>query len=165
MGSSLAPERYDVVLSVKLAKLAGFKTATCRYLGTRQQGNIDLESNRLQADRRKAIGEDWAGRMVEKVGKVVDDAEKAQIERLAKLKREKPSEWGLARYPADLVCRQVIKALDGEAVKPEQVEAWLDDGPHPDVTKKIASTMLAASGLIPETESARGEGSGGSSAA
>ena len=107
----LAPKRHDVALSAKLARLAGFTVATCRYLGTRQQGNIDLEINRLQADRRKAIGEDWAGRMVEKVGQVVDNAEREQAEKLETMKRETPDEWALMRYtPVDLVCRQVIKA-------------------------------------------------------
>ena len=165
MGGSLAPARHDVVLSEKLAKLAGFQVATCRYLGTRQQGNIALEVNRQQAERRVAFGEDWAGKMVEKVGKRADEAEREQAEKLAKKKRENPTEWALAHWPIDLVCKQAIKATDGVVVTPEQVEAWIDEGPHPDVTREIALVTLRESGLVPEAETDRGEDSGGSSAA
>ena len=44
------------------------------------------------------------------------------------------------------------------------MEAWLDDGPHPSVTRAIAVGVLGESGLVPETEKAAGEGSGGSPA-
>ena len=153
--------RHEVVLTPELAKIAGFSVVLCRYLGPRQQTAIGQEMTRRQAETRRTTGEDWAARLVERVG---PDDEKAHRERVAKLKRDDPTEWARQQWPDDLVCRVAIKARDGENDTPESIDEWLDDGPHPDVVREIAVAVLSASKLIPETEADRGEGSGGSSA-
>ena len=155
------PERISVNLDARLSKLAGgVQIVTCRYLGPKQQGKIDLDIQMLLAENRHVAGESWAGRMVEAVGADAE-AVKEQEAKVEDLKKRDPEKWALNRWPQGLVCKHAIKSFDGETV---DVEAWLDDGPSPAITKQITLAVLRASELIPETEAESGEDSGGSSA-
>ena len=155
-----APERISISLDARLSKLAGgVQVVTCRYLGPKQQGNIDLDVQMIQAEHRKVAGESWAGRLVEAVG-VDDETQKKQEAEAEAAKKRDPEKWALDRWPQGLVCKHSIKKFDGESV---DVEAWLDDGPSPAITKHITLTVLRESEMIPEKETESGEGSGGSS--
>ena len=159
-----APKRFDVTLPAKLAKLAGFKVVTCRYLGPNQQAKVAQDVHARQAGIRSTAGEGWAEKMSKALNADADTV-KAQREEGERLKREDPAEWALGEWPQEFVCLRAVKAFDGEEVEGVgDVEAWLDDGPHPSVTRAIAVGVLGESGLIPETEKAAGEGSGGSPA-
>ena len=159
----LEPKRVHVTLTAELAAEAGFAVATCRHLGNRQQGAIELEMVRRGKARRQALGEDWlAGTM--STGNVDQAAAEERISERAAAKRESdPEGAALDQWPPDLVCEHTIKAFDGTQVTREQVAEWLEEGPHPDVTKAIALPLLRTAHLVPETEGERGEGSGGSS--
>ena len=152
-----APERITISLDARLAKLAGVQVVTCRYLGPKQQGKIDLDIQALQAENRKTAGESWAGRMVDAVG-ADSEVVKQQEAKVEATKQRDPESWALDRWPQGLVCKHAIKAFDGQ---PVDVEAWLEDGPSPAVTKHITLAVLRASELIPETERDQGEDSGG----
>ena len=153
-----APNRITINLNDRLSKLAGAKIVTCRYLGPKQQGKIDLDIQMLQAEHRKLMGAEWAGRLVDAVGVDADTQKKQEAEAEADKNRD-PEKWALDRWPQVFVCQHAIKAFDGESV---DVDKWLDDGPSPAVTKHIALTVLRESELIPETETDRGEDLGGS---
>ena len=156
-----APERISISLDARLSKLAGgVQVVTCRYLGPKQQGKIDLDTQMHLAENRQVAGESWAGRMVDAVG-ADPEAVKEQEAKVESQKRLDPEKWALNRWPQGLVCKHAIKAFDGGKV---DVEEWLDDGPSPAITKHIALTVLRESELIPETETESGEDLGDSSA-
>ena len=140
-----APRTIDVALPVKLSKLAGdVKIVSCRYLGGGQLERIATARAVRAMERMERAGEAFM--------KIVSD-------------RESPTAGPvdpLAENPPDLVCRYVVRALDGEPLS--DVADWIDET-HPDVLKFVALGVLTASGLIPEAETDRGEDSGGSSAA
>ena len=121
---------------------------SCRYLGGGQLERIATARSVRVMER------------LEKVGDTLMRA--AEKQDAAKATKLSPQAAALAENPPDLVCRSVVRSLDGGTWR-EQAE-WVDDT-HPDVLKFVALAVLTASGLIPEQESARGEGSGGSSAA
>ena len=142
----LTPERISISLDARLSKLAGgLQIVTCRYLGPTQQGKIDLGIQMLQAENRQVAGESWAGRMVEAVGADAEAVREQEATAEANKKRD-PEKWALGRWPQGLVCKHAIKAFDGETV---DVEAWLDEGPSPAITKHIALTVLRESGTDP----------------
>ena len=68
----------------------------------------------------------------------------------------------LIEYPPDLVCARVVRSLDDTVQTGAEIQTWVDDS-HPDVLKHVAVEVLRESGLIPETETDQGEGSGDSS--
>ena len=158
-----APKRFDVQLPPTVAALAGFQVVTCRYLGPRQQAKVAQDVLARQAANRGEIGEGWAEKMATAV-QMDDSAVKAQRQAAAQHKREDPTGWALDEWPQEFVCRRTVTAIDGEAVTGDDLDAWLDDGPHPSVTRAIALSVLEQSGLIPETEADAGEDSGGSPA-
>ena len=155
----LAPKRITINLDDQLSTLAGAQVVTCRYLGPKQQGKIDLDVQMLQAEHRAVAGEAWAGRMVEAVGVDAETQKEQEAQNEADKQRD-PEKWVLDRWPQGFVCKHAIKTFDAE---PVDVEAWLDDGPSPVVTKHIALAVLRESELVPETEAESGEDSGGSS--
>ena len=163
MGYTL--KRIDITLPPELVEFSGGVTVvTCRYLGRRQQGKIALDQYSQQKENRGSQGEDW----LVKMSRVAADNDKAIEEHRAHLEKQKqddPVEWALSMWPDDLVCLHTIKAFDGTPVDGSVVDAWLEDGLHPDVTKHIAVAVLRASHLIPETKAAQGEDLGVSSAA
>ena len=143
-----APRTIDIALPATLTTLAGGVTVvTCRYLGGGQLERIATAR---------------AVRVMERLEKVGDTMMRAAEKQGASTpKKLSPQDAALELNPPDLVCRSVVRALDGEALqKPAE---WVDDT-HPDVLKFVALGVLEASGLIDESESAQGEGSGGSSA-
>ena len=137
---------------------------TCRYIGKRQQRKMELTEYAQKSENRSALGEDWLARMSE-VEKNDPDRLKKHEAKLAQKKVDDPVAWALDQWPDDLVCKHAIKAIDGEKVSLEEVEAWLEDGLNPAVVRHIAVEVLRESGLIPETKVVLGEGSGVSSAA
>ena len=137
---------------------------------TRQQGNIKLADQlRQQAEngeRRSARTgpRPWSRRSATggRRRRERDASRQARERKSAK----HPVDWALMRSGlTDLVCQQVDQGVRrASRSRMSDVDAWLDDGPHPSITRQIALTRcFSASGLIPEPESAQGEGSGGSS--
>lgn len=162
---SLELARIDVVLSADLsASAGGAKIVTCRYIGNLQIRKIDLAQYAQKAENRTAIGEEWVARMTgieqSDPGRLKDHEAK-----LEQQKKDDPVEWALEQWPADFVCMYVIRAIDGLPASFDEVKEWIDDGLNPAVVKHIAVTVLRTSGLIPESERERGEGSGVSSVA
>ena len=144
-----APRTINVALPVKLRKLAGgVKVVTCRYLGGGQIERIATAKAMRVMDRMANAGPAFLSAIE---GKARDTTQKTSSE-----------DEALSEYPPDLVCRRVVRELDAEPVS-EQVEAWVEDT-HPDVLRHVALAVIRASDLIPETEKAAGEGSGGSPA-
>lgn len=125
---------------------------------------MDLTEYAQKSENRSALGEDWLARMA--------DVEKSNPERVkehegkaAQKKVDDPVGWALDQWPDDLVCKHAIKAIDGQPVTLDEVEAWIEDGLNPALVRYVAVEVLRESGLIPETKVQRGEGSGVSSAA
>ena len=146
---SWAPRTIDVALPVKLRKLAGgVKLVTCRYLGG---GQIE----RIATARAVRVME-----RLEKVGATMMEA--AEKQGAAAAKAVSPQDKAVAEHPPDIVCRYVVRALDGDPL--HDPTEWVDDT-HPDALRFVALGVLAASGLVAESETDRGEGSGDSSAA
>ena len=159
------PKRITVTLDPAMSELAGGVTVvTCRYLGPSQQAKIDIDIQLDLAENRKAAGEEWAHRMVKELLELNPKKFQQQEERIKKRKMDDPVEWALDRWPQGFVCRHAIKAFDAKPMGPSDVDAWLEEGPSPVVTRHIALAVLGPSDLIPETEKKRGEGSGASSA-
>ena len=159
------PKRITVELDENLAQLAGgVRVVTCRYLGPKQQGKLDLDLQLETAANRKASGEEWAHKMVKAVG-TDDESIKKQEARIEQKKKDDPVEWALDRWPAGLVCKHAIKAFDGTPMSHSDIEEWLEEGPSPVVTRYITLAVLEPSDMIPETEKTRGEDSRASSAA
>ena len=78
------------------------------------------------------------------------------------VEKQTPIEKLLIEYPPDLVCARVVRSLDDQTTQGAEIQSWVDDT-HPGALKHVAVEVLTASGLVPETETDRGEGSGGSS--
>ena len=141
----------------------GARIVTCRYIGKRQQRKMDLAEYSQKSENRAALGEDWLARMAD-VEKSNPERVKEHEAKAAQKKVDDPVGWALDQWPDDLVCKHAIKAIDGQPVTLDEVEAWLEDGLNPAVVRYIAVEVLRESGLIPETKAELGEGSGVSSA-
>ena len=98
------------------------------------------------------------------MGKVISEAADKHAEkvRTGKVDKPDPEKVMLAVFPPDLVCAQVVRALDGEKLQDDDREDWVDDT-HADVVRHVALEVLRESDVEPETEDEQGEGSGGSS--
>ena len=160
---SLELARIDVVLPVDLsASAGGAEIVTCRYIGNVQLRKIDLAGYAQKSENRAVIGEEWVARMT---GLEQSDPERLKDHevKLEQQKVDDPVAWALEQWPADFVCKYAIRAIDGTRASFDDIKEWIDDGLNPAVVKHIAVTVLRASGLIPESEQERGEGSGVSS--
>ena len=147
------PRTLDVTLPEDLReKAGGVRIVTCRYFGEGRQQRVKTRREVRQMER-------W-----EKMGKVISEAADKHA---AKVKsgdapKPDPEKMLLAVFPPDLVCCQVVRALDGERLQDDDREDWVDDA-HADVVRHVALEVLRESDVEPETEDEQGEGSGGSS--
>ena len=147
------PRTLDVTLPEELhAKAGGVRIVTCRYFGEGRQQRVKTRREVRQMER-------W-----EKMGKVISEAADAHAAKVkaGKVDKPDPEKMLLAVFPPDLVCCQVVRALDGEKLQDDDREDWVDDT-HADVVRHVAIEVLRESDVEPETEDEQGEGSGGSS--
>ena len=143
----------DVTLPEDLRdKAGGVCIVTCRrYGGGRQQ--------RVQTRREVRTMERF-----ERMGRAMAAAAEKHAEALQAGRAEKPDPETVlvAQHPPDLVCMAVVRDLDGERIRGEDLLDWVDEA-HPDVLRFVALAVYADAELAPETEDEQGEGSGGGS--
>ena len=148
------PRTLDVTLPEELrAKAGGVHVVTCRYFGEGRQQRVKTRREVRQMER-------W-----EKMGKVISEAADAHAAKVkaGKVDKPDPEKMLLAVFPPDLVCCQVVRALDGEKLGDEKArEGWVDDA-HSAVVRHVALEVMRESDVELETEDEQGEGSGGSS--
>ena len=91
------------------------------------------------------------------MGKVISEAADKHAEkvRTGKVDKPDPEKVMLAVFPPDLVCAQVVRALDGELLHDDGREDWVDDT-HSDVVRHVALEVLRESDVEPETEDEQG---------
>ena len=156
-----APRTLNVTLPEKLRTLAGGVTiVTCRYLGGGQIERIQTARAVRAMERMERAGSAFLQAISDKERRD-EEAQTLSATKLAVM-TETAIDKLLIEYPPDLVCARVVRLLDDHAAK-DDIQSWVDDT-HPDVLKHVAVEVLRESGLIPETETDQGEGSGGSSA-
>ena len=156
-----APRTLNVTLPDKLRTLAGgVRVVTCRYLGGGQIERIQTARSCRAMERMERAGSAFLGIIRDKEQR--DEDAQTLSDTALKVMSETATDKLLIEYPPDLVCARAVRALDAYATATEEVQSWVDDT-HPDALKHVALEVLSASGLIPETETDQGEGSGGSS--
>ena len=156
-----APRTLNVTLPDKLSELAGgVKLVTCRYLGGGQIERIQTARSVRAMERMEHAGPAFLEAIRDKETRD-EDAETLSITKL-EVMAETALDKLLIEYPPDLVCARVVRSLDDQTTQGAEIQSWVDDT-HPDALKHVAVEVLTASGLVPETETDRGEGSGGSS--
>ena len=126
------PKRVHITLSFRqvLAEEAGVAVVTCRHLGNRQQGKIELEMVRRSKEHRQAVGEDWlSGAMA---SKAIDQeaTERRLEERVDKKRREDPEGAALEKWPPDLVC-EAIRDYQGASSTGHRLHKRHRDGDRP----------------------------------
>ena len=155
-----APRTLNVTLPDKLRELAGgVKLVTCRYLGGGQIERIQTARAVRAMERMERAGPAFLKAISDREQKLEDDQQLSNAALAAMT--ETTLDKLLSEYPPDLVCARVVRSIDAYMLL-DELQAWVDDT-HPDVLKHVAVEVLRESGLIPETESESGEGSGGSS--
>ena len=153
-----APRTLNVTLPERLRALAGgVRVVTCRYLGGGQIERIQTARSVRAMERMEKAGSAFLGIIRDKEQR--DEEAQTLSDTALKVMAETATDKLLIEYPPDLVCARAVRALDD---KDAEVQSWVDDT-HPDALKYVALEVLKASGLIPETETDQGEGSGGSS--
>ena len=156
-----APRTLNVTLPDKLSDLSGgVKLVTCRYLGGGQIERIQTARSVRAMERMEHAGTAFLDAIRDKE-KRDEDAQTLSVTKLSVMS-ETAIDKLLIEYPPDLVCARVVRALDDQTTQGADIQSWVDDT-HPDVLKHVAIEVLRESGLIPETETDRGEDSGGSS--
>ena len=157
-----APRTLNVPLPDKLRELAGgVNIVTCRYLGGGQIERIQTARSIRAMERMEKAGDAFL-KAIRDNEKQMED--KKQLSDTAlKVMTETTLDKLLIEYPPDLVCARVVRSLDADMQTGAEIQTWVDDS-HPDVLKHVAVEVLRESGLIPETETDQGEGSGDSSA-
>ena len=146
------PRAFDVTLPTELkSKAGGVNIVTCRYIGAGRAEKI--------ATKRAARGMERLERMGPETSKQIDEHQQKLKEGTIRLD---PDKMLLQTYPPDLVLTSVVKALDGERLRDDDREDWVDEI-HPDVAEFVALAVIRECELEAETEEEQGEDSGGSS--
>ena len=155
-----APRTLNVTLPDKLSeKAGGVRIVTCRYLGGGQIERIQTARSVRALERMRNAGPAFMDAIREHEASM---EQKQQLSNVTiAVMTETTIDKLLNEYPPDLVCARVVRLLDGHGAK-DDIQSWVDDT-HPDALKHVAVEVLRESGLIPETETESGEGSGGSS--
>ena len=157
-----APRTLNVTLPDKLRTLAGgVAIVTCRYLGGGQIERIQTARAVRAMERMERAGSAFLQAISDREEKMEGDQKLSNT--ALKVMSETTLDKLLIEYPPDLVCARVVRSLDDATQTSAEIQTWVDDA-HPDVLKHVAVDVLAESGLIPETETDQGEGSGDSSA-
>ena len=152
-----APRTLNVTLPDTLSELAGgVKLVTCRYLGGGQIERIQTARSVRAMERMERAGPAF-------LDAIRDKEQRDEDSGTLSVEKQTPIEKLLIEYPPDLVCARVVRSLDDQTTQGAEIQSWVDDT-HPGALKHVAVEVLRASGLVPETETDRGEGSGGSSA-
>ena len=155
-----APRTLNVPLPDKLRELAGgVNIVTCRYLGGGQIERIQTARSVRAMERMERAGSAFLDAIRDKEQRD-EDAQTLSATKLAVM-AETALDKLLIEYPPDLVCARVVRSLDAHMLL-DEIQSWVDDT-HPDALKHVAIEVLRESGLIPETETDQGEGSGDSS--
>ena len=129
------PRTLDVTLPEELRdKARGVRIVTCRYFGEGRQQKVKTRREVRQMER-------W-----ERMGKVISEAADKHAEkvRAGDAPKPDPEKVMLAVFPPDLVCAQVVRALDGERLQDDDREDWVDDT-HADVVRHVALEVMRES--------------------
>ena len=155
-----APRTLNVTLPDELRKLAGgVRIVTCRYLGGGQIERIQTARSVRAMERMERAGSAFLQAISDREKQMEGDQQLSTT--ALKVMSATPLDKLLIEYPPDLVCARVVRLLDDDPKQGAEIQSWVDDS-HPDVLKHVAVEVLRASGLLQETETDQGEGSGGS---